>query len=69
MEIMENCPWCTEFDKVADYSMRLDAMYFMNRKNGRPTFVFIQDKIKGKEPQCVTVEVNYCPWCGRWLGR
>lgn len=65
MEIMESCPYCTDFGRAGDYY----TMYFVNRKNGRPTFVFIQDKCKGKEPQYVTVEVNYCPWCGKWLGR
>lgn len=64
---MEKCEACQELTKVWDYSQRLIMTKFTNRKNGRPTFLLVQEKYKGKEPQSITIEVNFCPWCGRYL--
>lgn len=65
---MANCEACKELSKVFDYTQQLIVSHFINRKSGHPTFLLVQEKYKDKEPQSVTIEVNYCPWCGRYLG-
>ncbi len=61
---MENCNACKELSKVWDGSQELLTAKFTNAKTGHPTFVLTQGN---KKPQSVTIEVNYCPWCGRYL--
>ena len=64
---MAKCEACNELSKVWDGSQQLMTAKFTNHKNGHPTFLLVQEKYKDKEPQSVTIEVNYCPWCGRYL--
>ena len=64
---MANCNACKELSTVWDGSQQLITAKFTNKKTGHPTFILVQEKDKGKEPQSVTIEVNYCPWCGRYL--
>lgn len=58
------CDACKELSKVWDASQKLMTAKFTNRKNGHPTFLLVQGN---NEPQSVTIAVNYCPWCGRYL--
>ena len=64
---MAKCDACKELGKVWDASQQLMTARFTNQKNGNPAFLLVQEKFKDKEPQSVTIEVNYCPWCGRYL--
>ena len=64
---MANCDACKKLGKVWDGSQQLMTAHFINQKNGHPSFLLVQEKFKDKEPQSVTIEVNYCPWCGRYL--
>ena len=61
---MAKCDACKELSKVWDGSQQLMTAKFTNQKNGHPTFLLVQGN---KEPQSVTIEVNFCPWCGRYL--
>ena len=61
---MGKCEACKELSKVYDGSQELLLTHFVNQKNGHPTFILAQGS---KNPQSVTIEVNYCPWCGRYL--
>ena len=63
---MANCDACKELSKVYDGSQRLLTAKFTNKKTGHPTFILVQEA-EGEEPQSVTIAVNYCPWCGRYL--
>jgi hypothetical protein len=60
----ECCDACKELSKVYDGSQELLTAYFINRKNGNPTFLLTQGNWK---PESVKIAVNYCPWCGRYL--
>ena len=64
---MARCDACKDLAKVWGGSQQLMTVMFTNNKNGHPTFLLVQEKYKDKEPQSVTIEVNYCPWCGRYL--
>jgi hypothetical protein len=61
------CEACKELSKVYDASQQLITAKFTNKKTGHATFLLVQEKYLDKEPQSVTIEVNYCPWCGRNL--
>lgn len=61
------CDACKELSKVYDGSQQLITAKFTNHKTGLPTFLLVQEKHEEKEPQSVTIAVNYCPWCGRYL--
>lgn len=61
---MANCDACKELSKVYDGSQQLITTKFTNKKTGHPTFLLVQGN---NEPQSVTIAVNYCPWCGRYL--
>lgn len=61
---MANCDACKELAKVWDSSQQLLTAKFTDEKTGFPTFVLVQGN---KTPQTVTIAVNYCPWCGRYL--
>ena len=64
---MANCDACKELSKVWDASQQLITAKFTNKKTGHPTFILVQENDKEEEPQSVTIAVNYCPWCGRYL--
>lgn len=64
---MAKCEACKELSKVWDGSQQLMTAHFINAKNRHPTFLLVQERYKDKESQSVTIEVNYCPWCGRYL--
>ena len=61
---MAKCNACKELSKVYDASQELLTAYFINRKNGQPTFLLTQGNWR---PESVKIAVNYCPWCGRYL--
>ena len=61
---MVNCDACKELSKVYDGSQELIVAHFINKKNGLPTFLLVQGTWR---PESVKIEVNYCPWCGRYL--
>ena len=61
---MSECVACKELSKVYDGSQELITAKFTNRKTGMPTFILTQGNT---DPQSVTIAVNYCPWCGRYL--
>ena len=61
---MANCEACKELSKVFDASQDLITAKFTNHKTGHPTFLLVKGII---EPQSITIAVNYCPWCGRYL--
>lgn len=61
---MAKCDACKELAKVWDASQELMTAKYTNHKTGHPTFLLVQGN---KEPQSVTIAVNYCPWCGRYL--
>ena len=63
---MANCDACKELSKVYDGSQQLIVSKFTNKKTGNPSFILVQEKYE-KEPAAVTIEVNFCPWCGRCL--
>lgn len=63
------CDACKELSKVFDVSQQLIVTKFTDQKNGRPAFLLVQEKYKDKEVQSVTIEVNYCPWCGERLSK
>lgn len=65
--VVAGCEACKELSKVYDGSQQLITAKFTNKKTGNPTFILVQEKDKEKEPQSVTIEVNFCPWCGRYL--
>lgn len=59
------CNACKELSKVWDASQRLIVSRFNNAKTGVPTFIMVQESEDGASS--VTIEVNYCPWCGERL--
>lgn len=61
---MENCVACKKLSKVYDGSQELIVTHFVNKKNGQPTFLLVQGNLR---PESVSIEVNFCPWCGRYL--
>lgn len=58
------CDACKNLSKVWDASQELMVTRFTNRRNGLPTFLFVQGN---SNPQSVKIAVNYCPWCGEKL--
>lgn len=61
---MAKCDACKELAKVWDASQELMTAKFTSKKTGHPTFLLVQGN---NDPQSVTIAVNYCPWCGRYL--
>ena len=64
---MGNCNACKELSKVYDGSQNMIVSKFNNRKTGMPNFLIVQKDGNHREPQAVTIAVNFCPWCGRYL--
>ena len=60
------CSACKDLSKIWDGEQQMLVSHFTNAKNGRPTFVIVQEN-EEKGPQSVSVEVRFCPWCGERL--
>ena len=58
------CNACRNLSKVWDASQELMVTRFTNHRTGQPNFLFVQNN---KNPQSVTIAVNFCPWCGERL--
>lgn len=56
---------CENLSKTWDGSQRLMVSRFNNARTNTPTFILVQENEAGA--QSVTIEVNYCPWCGEKL--
>lgn len=59
------CDACKNLSKVWDASQRLLVSRITNAKTGAPTFLLVQKSESGADG--VTIQVNYCPWCGEKL--
>lgn len=64
---MAECDACKELSKVYDGSQRMIVTKFTNKITGVPNLLIVQEDGYHREPQSVTIAVNYCPWCGRYL--